>query len=193
MSDTSTKRISEDAGRERACGHADPMRARAAALRRSQERQASKAVAFLAVLVEANLVGVLLEATAADVESVLANNADSRRANTALARALAVSLRMRAPNIGMSHVGLVSSTLAGGALVIVFLCFVGKRLQKVQAVKRFLMIVCVSPATYRVMSNTCLSLQYGICIYQDCIMQVIVSCESLYHRSNVDPVKMSLL
>lgn len=52
---------------------------------------------------EANVVGVLLEAAAANVESVLANDADARRASAAAARALAVALRVRSPDVLVSH------------------------------------------------------------------------------------------
>lgn len=58
----------------------------------------------LAVLVETNVVGVLLETAAADVKAVLANDTDARSAGAAAARALAVALRVRTPDVSVTHV-----------------------------------------------------------------------------------------
>ncbi len=59
------------------------------------------------MLVEANVVGILLEAAAANIESVLANNADLGRTHTALSRALAVSFGMGTPDVGVTHVSVL--------------------------------------------------------------------------------------
>lgn len=51
-------------------------------------------IAALTVLDEADLLGIFLEATAADVEPVLADDAGTRGAHAALARALSIALGM---------------------------------------------------------------------------------------------------
>lgn len=48
----------------------------------------------LAVLEKPDVVGVLLKAATADIEAVLANDADARTAGSAAARALSVALGM---------------------------------------------------------------------------------------------------
>ena len=58
----------------------------------------------LAILDEANVLGVFFEATSADVETVLANNSNARTAHSAATRTLAVALRMRSPHVFVTHV-----------------------------------------------------------------------------------------
>lgn len=57
----------------------------------------------LAVLDKANVVGVFPKATTADIKTVLANNTETRCANTATARTFAVAFGVRTPDIFVTH------------------------------------------------------------------------------------------
>lgn len=52
---------------------------------------------------ETDVVCVFLEAAAANIKAILANDSDARSAGTAAARALAVTLWMGAPDVLVTH------------------------------------------------------------------------------------------
>ncbi|KAI0562280.1 40S ribosomal protein S29 [Gracilaria domingensis] len=60
-----------------------------------------------AVLVEANVVGVFSKAAAADIQAVLADDADTRPTDAARTGSLSIPLRMRAPDVFVTHLNVL--------------------------------------------------------------------------------------